>query len=236
MTHTAGLYDYADREIYTEAILADPLHRWTRTEQLEAAVQWGDPLAEPGEVYSYSDTGYILLGSILEQATGKPMPDAVRELIGYRRLALSSTWFDTLEPRPAGVRDLAHQFTGSVDAATIDASADLYGGGGITTTVRDLGRFTHALFSGDVYSNPGTVEVMLTTIDDVRLPPDGEVSHLPPGAYRMGVWVVQMDGLKTYWHTGFWGTAAVHVPDIRRQPFERGARLGVAGEARPTGP
>jgi len=214
LTHTAGLYDYADRVIYTDRIIADRTHRWTRREQLQAAVEWGDPVARPGEVYSYSDTAYILLGSILEQVTGDPMPTAVRDLVGYARLGLTSTWFETLEPRPIHVPTTAHQFTGDVDAATIDASTDLYGGGGIVTTVPELGRFTHALFTGQVYTHPHTLDTMLTTIDDLRLPSEGEVSQLPAGAYRMGVWVDEIDGLTAYWHTGFWGTAAVHVPSL----------------------
>ncbi len=84
LTHTSGLFDFADADIYTEEILADPNHRWTRTEQLEAAMEWGDPYGPPGEVYRYCDTGYILLGEILEQVTGRTMPDAVRELGGLR--------------------------------------------------------------------------------------------------------------------------------------------------------
>ncbi len=214
LTHTAGLFDYADRVIYTDRIVADPTHRWTRREQLQAAVDWGDPVSPPGEVYNYSDTAYILLGSVLEQVTGDPLPTAVRNLVGYARLGLTSTWFETLEPRPPHVPPMAHQFTGDVDATTIDASTDLYGGGGIATTIPELGRFTHALFTGRVYAHPQTLDTMLTTLDDLRLPLEGDVSHLPAGAYRMGVWVDEVDGLTTWWHTGFWGTAAVHVPSL----------------------
>jgi D-alanyl-D-alanine carboxypeptidase len=214
LTHTAGLYDYADRVVYTDAIIADPTHRWTRREQLQAAVDWGDPVAPPGQVYNYSDTAYILLGSILEQITGDPMPTAVRELLGYARLGLRSTWFETLEPRPDNVPDLVHQFTGDIDSTTIDASVDLYGGGGIVTSIPELGRFTHALFTGRVFEQRDTLDTMLTTFPGLGLPIDGEVSRLPAGAYRMGVWVAEVNGLTAYWHTGFWGTAAVHVPSI----------------------
>ncbi len=43
LTHTSGLFDFADSDIYTDEIMADPKHRWTRAEQLEAAMEWGDP-------------------------------------------------------------------------------------------------------------------------------------------------------------------------------------------------
>lgn len=214
LTHTSGLYDYADRSIYPAKILADPTHRWTRTEQLEAAVAWGDPLGAPGEIYNYSDTGYILLGSILEQITGLGMPDAVRELVGYERIGLDATWFETLEPRPEGVPELAHQFYGEVDASMIDPSSDLYGGGGIAAPVGDLGRFMRGLFGGNVYNDPDTIRTMLTTVDTVKMSASGEASGMPPGMYRMGVWVMEFEGYTVYRHSGFWGTVADYVPEL----------------------
>jgi D-alanyl-D-alanine carboxypeptidase len=51
LTHTSGLYDYADRDLFVEAVLADPTHRWTPAEQIGLAVEWGDPYGGPGEVY-----------------------------------------------------------------------------------------------------------------------------------------------------------------------------------------
>ena len=70
LTHTAGLFDHAGSNTYIEKVFADPFHEWTRTEQVQGCVDWGDPLFEPGEQFSYSDTGYILLGEIIENVTG----------------------------------------------------------------------------------------------------------------------------------------------------------------------
>jgi CubicO group peptidase (beta-lactamase class C family) len=55
---------------------------------------------------------------------------------------------------------------------------------------------------------------MLSTFDGVHARPDAAERALPPGVYRMGVWVLESDGHITYRHTGFWGTMAVHVPDL----------------------
>jgi len=81
-----------EAEEYGEAIFADPMYPWTRTEQLRGAVEWGDPHGQPGEVYTYCDTGYILLGEIIERTTGRPLAEVVGELVGYERLGLTSTW------------------------------------------------------------------------------------------------------------------------------------------------
>ncbi len=214
LTHTSGLFDFADADIYTEEILADPQHRWTRTEQLESAMAWGDPYGAPGEVYRYCDTGYILLGEILEQVTGRTMPEAVRELVGYERLGLDSTWFETLEPRPDGVPDLAHQFWLGIDVTTIDPSQDLYGGGGLASTVGDLARFMRAVFTGSVYTDSGTMDTMLSTVDVGRVGPDYFGSAPTLGEYRMGVNLTQVGGYSVYRHGGFFGTTAAYVPAL----------------------
>lgn len=214
LTHTGGLFDFADSDLYTEAILSDRRHRWTRTEQLEAAMEWGDPYGPPGEVYRYCDTGYILLGGVLERITGRSMPDAVRELVDYDRLGLRSTWFESLEPRPVGVPDLAHQFWLDVDVTTIDPSQDLYGGGGLASTAGDLARFFRALFTGHVFDFPATVDTMLSTVEVARVGPDYFGSELTMGEYRMGVAVTEMGGYTVYRHGGFFGTMAVYVPEL----------------------
>ncbi len=213
LTHTSGLFDHTSDERFEEAILADPQRRWTRAEQVAAAVEWGAPHAAPGQVFTYCDTGYVLLGEVVERASGRKLAAAVRELIGFERLGMSSTWWETLEPPPEGVRPRAHQFLGDLDTFAFDPSFDLYGGGGIAATVGDLGRFWRGLFSGGVFADPATLDTMLTTFAGVR-GLEGDEGALPPGAYRMGLWAVRVNGLEAFRHTGFWGTSATFVPAL----------------------
>jgi D-alanyl-D-alanine carboxypeptidase len=214
LTHTSGLFDHSDSEKYTAAITADPMHRWTRAEQLRAAVEWGDRLGAPGEIYSYCDTGYVLLGEIVEQAAARPLAIAVRELVGFEQLDLRTTWWETLEQRPADVLDRAHQFLGDLDVTDFDPSFDLYGGGGLVSTMPDLARFFRGIFTGAVFADPGTADTMLTTIDGVHPRPYADATALPVGSYRLGVWVEEVEGFTVYRHGGFWGTTAVYVPDL----------------------
>lgn len=214
LTHTGGLYDHGDAEAYTEAIIADPTHHWTPTEQITALVEWGDKLDEPGRIYSYSDSGYVLLGVIIEEITGQDLAEAVRGLIGFDTLGLDATWWEIKEPIPDGSIERAHQFLGDLDVTGFVPYFDLYGGGGIATTMGDLARFHGALFRGEVYEDPATVETMLSTFDGIEASPTANERALPPGAYRMGVWVLETEGYASYHHTGFWGTMAVHVPEL----------------------
>lgn len=213
LTHTSGLYDYADRDLFIEAILADPVHRWTPAEQLELAVEWGDPYGEPGEVYRYSDTGYVVLALVLEAAYGRPLADVLRELVGFEKLGLADTWMETLEDPPPGAEDRAHQYMGELDTYSWDPSLDLYGGGGLVSTADDLATFMRALFIGGVYRDAATADTMLTTVSGARAGPDLSGSPMVPGRYRMGVEVRDLGGLELYIHTGFWGTLAAYFPN-----------------------
>jgi D-alanyl-D-alanine carboxypeptidase len=214
LTHTGGLDDHGGAEAYTKAIIADPTHHWTPIEQITALTEWGDPLADPGQVYSYSDSGYVLLGTILEGLTGRPLAIAVRELLDLDGLGLCCTWWEIMEPAPTNTAPRAHQYFGELDVTDFVPYFDLYGGGGLVATMHDLAWFFGSLFRGGVYHDPATIEIMLSTFDDLGPSPAADAGSLPPGSYRMGVWVLESEGFVSYHHTGFWGTMAVHVPEL----------------------
>lgn len=116
LTHTSGIADYVDYTdelgdgIYATAVLADPTREWTRTDQVRFAVDHHDPLATPGAEFHYSDTGFILLGEILETRTGLTFGGALRELLGFERLGMSTTYLESSEPVPSGAGARASQY------------------------------------------------------------------------------------------------------------------------------
>jgi D-alanyl-D-alanine carboxypeptidase len=189
--------------------------RWSRTEQLDGAMKWGKPYGKPGEYFHYSDTGYILLGEILERATGLSMGEALRRLLDYQKIGLVATWQETVEPTPDGVLDRAHQFEDEFDTYDIDPSVDLYGGGGLVSTVEDLARFVQAIFSDQVFTKPSTRDVMLSTIP-AAAHPDPSYGHAQsPQTFRMGIQVSDIDGIMVYQHNGYWGARIAYVPSLR---------------------
>jgi CubicO group peptidase (beta-lactamase class C family) len=125
LQHTGGLRDYATLQVFLNRVSAAPAHRWTRAEQLQLAMDDGPPLTLPGAAFHYSDTGYILLGEVIETVTGQSMPRALAELLVYRRLGIKNTWFETLEPEPAGAPARTLQLFDEVDAARFDPSTCL---------------------------------------------------------------------------------------------------------------
>jgi len=199
LSHTSGLFEHPADPRYEQAILADPQHAWTADEQVHRCVEWGDPVAAPGDTFSYSDTGYILLGSIVEDLTGRKLGPAVHALLGYEGLGLDATWWETMEDAPAGAGARCHQYFGDRDATGWNPSLDLYGGGGLVSDARDLAWFLRDLMQGRVFRDTATLAAMT-----------GRGS----AGYRLGLFRTELAGHRAWGHTGFWNTFAFHVPDL----------------------
>ena len=103
MQHSAGLSDHAD-DAYVRDVLADPAHAWTRGEQLRRYTSQPRPIGPPGAKFQYSDTGYVLLGEIIERAAGDSLAAVARREQGFDRLGLATTWWEIAEPAPAARR------------------------------------------------------------------------------------------------------------------------------------
>jgi D-alanyl-D-alanine carboxypeptidase len=203
LSHSSGLFDHGSDPRFVAAVMADPTHRWTREELVGLATAYADPQSDPGVTFRYSDTGYILLGDIIERITGQSLSQSVREALRLDQLGLTATWWEIMESPPAGVVR-APQSLGSVDTSQWDGSMDLYGGGGLVMSAHDLALFFAALFEGRVFDQPATLDAMLSR---------GE--HHRADGYRLGIFVSVADGRTFYWHSGFWGTIALYAPDTR---------------------
>jgi len=207
LSHTAGLPDYADDPGYQTEVAAHPTERWTRLEQVTWAITRLKAPGAPGKVYLYSDTGYVLLGDIIERQTGLAQAAAYRSLIDFKRLGLTDTWFETLEPAPANAPPRAHQFAGGADVTQADPSFDLYGGGGLVSTLRDQAHWMSALFGGRVFHHPQTLALMLT------IPP---VNRAAAGGndYALGIHRDSFSGVDCWGHSGFFGSGAYYCPRL----------------------
>ena len=204
LAHTSGLYDYASDSRFVEQVQQSPQRRWTRAEQIAIAMSNGRPVGKPGERYAYSDTGYLILGEIIERATGQALPAAMRKVLNMDGLGLKSTYFESLEAPPRGILAPAHQYLGAVDTTRFDPSFDLFGGGGLVSTTADLNRFFRALFEGRVFERRATLAAALMTVNAEHDPAE----HLH--ANLMTTWPF---GKRVCWgHLGFWGSEAIYCP------------------------
>ncbi|MEO1626197.1 MAG: serine hydrolase domain-containing protein [Bacteroidota bacterium] len=210
LNHTSGFLDYAMSNPYMQMAQNNPRRRWTRTDQLQLAMEIGPPLGQPGERYSYNDTGYILAGEAIEGLVDSSLAYGLRSLLSFDQLALTSTWLETLEDEPEGLPRQVRRYLRRRDFTDWDPSIDLYGGGGLVSTTRDLAHFAQALFEGKIYQQETTLDKMLSKASY------GESYHPEEDErykdYRLGLWEIDIYGEKAYTHFGLWGTQLLHIP------------------------
>jgi D-alanyl-D-alanine carboxypeptidase len=205
LTHGSGLRDHAQNGTpYGEAVLRDPAHVWTHAEQVEFCMVLGGPLSEPGTRFSYSDTGYVILGDLMERVAGQPLHLLMRGLLHFERLGLVQTHFERHEPTPVGQRR-AGQYFGHVDSRTLDCSTDLSGGGGLIATTDELARFFRAVTLGELFDHRQTMALALAT-PSLSFTPALESLHAP---LMRGRWI---GGEQSWCHGGFWGAFAAYFP------------------------
>jgi CubicO group peptidase (beta-lactamase class C family) len=153
LSHTSGIPDY------TEFRSFDPTQNQPTTRDELIARFRDEPLIfTPGGAYRYSNSGYVLLGSILEYVTGMPYDQILRSEI-TEPLGLNNTAYDRSVngSDPLLAQGLAQPGVpaDTIDSSTLDTAGALY------STVDDLFRWDRALSDGLVL-RPETLALMRT--------------------------------------------------------------------------
>lgn len=172
LTHTSGVADYFEGRVTSgrpmrELVVAEPDRFWTPADLLEFSRRRQRPVGRPGERFAYSDTGYILLGRILEQASGRAFHELLHERIltplGMGDSALLFHSVPAHDSVPADDRvgehggvdatlGIAPLRLGRVEASTFRSLSCDWAGGGIVSTPDDLLAFGSALHGGRLLS------------------------------------------------------------------------------------
>lgn len=190
LNHTSGIYDVFDDDspLWQDAYLGEGAD-WTRVWTSMEVLAYADgakhaPYFAPGKGAHYSNTGYILLGLIIEEATGQGYAERLHARI-LDPLGLEDTFYAATEPVPGEKVDAYQQIEGKlVNVSAIDLSSPGAAGAMVSTT-RDLARFAEALIGGELL-RPATLAEMVTFIPSGR--PNLEVGlgvfrwQMPSGA------------------------------------------------------
>lgn len=154
LTHTSGIKSYTD--VFGQQKTPDA-KVFTNAEIL--ALVKDAPLAfTPGERMAYCNTGYYLLGMIIEKASGKPYAEFLAQRI-FRPLGMTSTALDTYaDARPQRAR--GHSFAdGKTAAAEQTHPSQPFSAGALVSTVVDLAKFEAALAQRKLLK-PATYDAM----------------------------------------------------------------------------
>ena len=191
LNHTSGIFNYTDDSDFFASVLANPYRHWRPREVIAVAVSH-PPLFPPGTSWSYSNTGYILLGLVLQKATDASISDLVRQRV-VRPLDLDNTYFAN-SARFRG--SYAHGY--APPSVTGDGYQDLsrwspswaWAAGSLVSNPPDLARFYQALLSGRLLS-PALLRTMTTT-----------VSPGPGFAYGLGIFALDTPCGRVWGHDG----------------------------------
>jgi D-alanyl-D-alanine carboxypeptidase len=123
----------------------------TKDENLALIVK-ATPDFEPDSKQSYSNSGYFLLGLIIEKLTGKPYEEALKERI-TSKIGLKDTYTATGNIDVNKNESLTYLNVGGDWKQVPETHPSiLFGGGQIVSTPNDLAKFIQALFDGKIVS------------------------------------------------------------------------------------
>jgi D-alanyl-D-alanine carboxypeptidase len=154
LNHTSGLFDYSDDERFTSALIADPGRQRSPSELVSVAFSH-PALFPPGTSWSYSNTNYVLLGLVVEAATGNTLAQELQQRI-FVPLKLGAT---SLPAGTAMEGPFAHGYVGPhpglpiprgtlLDISSVLNPSFAWGAGNIVSNAPDVTSFFAALLRG----------------------------------------------------------------------------------------
>lgn len=158
LTHTSGIPSYTDQPGFIQHESRDPY----TPEAFIKEYCSGDLSFEPGSTFRYNNSGYFLLGAIIEAVATKPYATVLQEQI-LTPLGMTDTGYDrhdrVLPKRAAGYERLVVDV---VNAPYLDMSIP-YAAGSLYSTVEDLYKWDQALYTEKLLSRAG-LERMFTPV------------------------------------------------------------------------
>jgi len=188
LNHTSGIKSYTG---------LGP--KWQRVNRLDlapdslVALFANEPFDfKPGEKWLYDNSGYFLLGMIIEKVSGKPYGQYLKDEL-FTPLGLKSTIYCDQAPL---IKHRAQGYTLRPDSTFINAEplsmTQPYAAGSLCSTVNDLAAWTIALSSGKVVS-PASYKLMTTP---------GTLNDGKPLTYGFGLGIGTLGGHRQVSHNG----------------------------------
>lgn len=201
LNHTVGIQSYTG--IPGWMVEANTNRPYTTEEMIAIFADLPAPF-QPGQSFSYNNSGYVLVGAIIEAVTNRPWHEAIEDRIG-EPLGLESLRYGEEE---AHVAAMAKGYTqgedGVVPAQKIHMSVP-HAAGGLIGTVEDVAGWAYGLHHGEIIGEVSYAEMIAPT----ELP-GGEVID-----YGFGIAQMEIRGREALGHGGGifgFSTDSVYIP------------------------
>lgn len=200
LTHTSGIHDYTSSsewpKTWNDPLSPDAIIKFVAADTFDFA---------PGTAYRYDNTGYVLLGMVIEKATGQKYANYLDAQF-FKPLGLRQTSYcPSKTSDPAFALGYTKGASGTGRAQFLDLSHP-FAAGALCSTVGDFAKWQRALAAGKVVS--AASYALMSTADTLN---SGRKIN-----YGFGLVPGVFDGHKTVSHTGGipgFATAAAYVAD-----------------------
>jgi CubicO group peptidase (beta-lactamase class C family) len=164
LTHTSGIY-----EILRDTNAVKESTKLRSKERMLSFFKDKSLDFEPGTRYAYCNSGYMLLGLIIEKVTHKPYEQVVRELI-LKPLGMSHSGFDFAGLKSPDKAVGYTKYTQTVkEASTPWDSTATYSAGSLYSTVGDLYRWHQGVLNYKVYNKQSLEKATTRFLDGYGL-------------------------------------------------------------------
>jgi CubicO group peptidase (beta-lactamase class C family) len=189
LDHASGIPDYVNAPDF-------PAHIGEPATEDQLIARFRDLPLEftPGSRWSYSNSGYLLLGAIIARTSGQPYADFLRDRI-FTPLGMADTAYDDDHP------PLGSHATGYLSPHVLPvfiAMSELDAAGALASTVGDLARWDRALRAGAIGSAAARAQMMTAHIAC----PAGGCALATDVGYGDGWFLADVDGDRYVYHWG----------------------------------
>jgi len=203
LRHTSGIGDiFTDKETrFVLSVLLNKKKSYNEEQVVKKYFKYKlhkHPTNKPGEGFHYSDMNYMLLGFTIEQITGHSLAENIRKRI-LNPLNMQNTYFEYYEPE-VGIKQQVDTYLNKLNITKKVNTSYEWAGGGLVSTVKELGTFIESLFTLKLFRHKETLDKM------IDLKPAQEYGK----DAGMGIFKYRINEEDYFGHGGYYGSLLVY--------------------------
>jgi CubicO group peptidase (beta-lactamase class C family) len=198
LNHTSGLYDHLN----ANSFWSNPINTASKVWSLDELISLGNAagsLFVPGTKFAYSNTGYVVLGKVIEAVSGKPIAQAFKDIL-FQPVGMANALYDNSTAVPNVFTDLATNNRSYEYSPTAAGPA-----GAVVCNASDLAKFGRAAYGAHFLKNASVAEM----ITNYGKPLGGQ-------DYGLGTRLWTLNGILHHGHTGAfmdYRSIVIYIPE-----------------------